>query len=228
MTVSWEDAEHSLPERGFARLGQLLTPDDCAALIRLYSEPALFRSRIDMQQYRFGRGEYQYFRYPLPPLVEKLRHELYAGLAPIANQWAESLGETARFPPALDTILARCHREGQQRPTPLMLRYGAGDYNCLHQDLYGAIAFPFQVVCFLSEPGRDYTGGEFLLVENPPRAQSMGRALLPQQGEAVAITTRHRPVAGKRGHYRVAVRHGVSEVTSGERWTLGIIFHDAE
>jgi uncharacterized protein len=228
MNVQWEDAARSLSERGFARLGRLLRPEDCAALIRLYGDAALFRSRIDMQQYRFGRGEYQYFRYPLPPLIEKLRHKLYAGLAPIANQWAGSLGEAAQFPPSLDALLERCHREGQQRPTPLMLRYGAGDYNCLHQDLYGAIAFPFQVVCFLSQPGRDYTGGEFLLVENPPRAQSMGRALLPEQGEAVAITTRHRPVAGKRGYYRVAVRHGVSEVTSGERWTLGIIFHDAE
>jgi hypothetical protein len=228
MNVQWEDAARSLTARGFAPLGRLLMPQDCAALIRLYSDPERFRSRIDMQQYRFGRGEYQYFRYPLPPLVEKLRHQLYAGLAPIANTWAESLGETARFPDSLDALLERCHREGQTRPTPLMLHYGPGDYNCLHQDLYGAIAFPFQVVCFLSQPGHDYSGGEFLLVENPPRAQSMGRALLPAQGEAVAITTRHRPVTGKRGYYRVAVRHGVSEVTSGERWTLGIIFHDAE
>jgi hypothetical protein len=228
MNVHWEDAARSLTERGFARLGRLLTPQDCAALIRLYDDAKRFRSRIDMEQYRFGRGEYQYFRYPLPPLVEKLRHQLYAGLAPVANGWAESLGEAARFPGSLDALLERCHREGQQRPTPLMLRYGPGDYNCLHQDLYGAIAFPFQVVCFLSQPGRDYEGGEFLLVENPPRAQSMGRVLLPEQGEAVAITTRHRPVAGKRGFYRVGVRHGVSEVTRGERWTLGIIFHDAE
>jgi hypothetical protein len=228
MHIHWDDAARSLTERGFARLGRLLTPQDCDALIALYSDPALFRKRIDMVQYRFGQGEYQYFRYPLPPLVQKLRCELYAGLAPIANRWAESLGEEARFPDSHDALLERCHRDGQTRPTPLMLRYRPGDYNCLHQDLYGAIAFPFQVVCFLSQPQRDYSGGEFLLVENPPRAQSMGRVLLPEQGEAVAITTRHRPVAGKRGFYRVAVRHGVSEVTSGERWTLGIIFHDAE
>jgi hypothetical protein len=228
MHVQWDEAAASLAERGFARLGRLLTPRDCDALIRLYGDASLFRSRIEMQQYRFGRGEYQYFRYPLPPLVEKLRHELYAGLAPVANQWAEQLGDAARFPDSLDALLARCHGEGQKRPTPLMLRYGAGDYNCLHQDIYGAIAFPFQVVCFLSQPGRDYRGGEFLLLENPPRAQSMGRVLAPEQGEAVAITTRHRPVEGKRGFYRVGVRHGVSEVTSGERWTLGIIFHDAE
>ena len=228
MNVQWDDAAASLTERGFARLGRILTPQDCASLIRLYGDESVFRSRIDMRQYRFGSGEYQYFRYPLPPLVEKLRHELYAGLAPVANEWSEQLGEAARFPDSLDALLARCHREGQKRPTPLMLRYGAGDYNCLHQDIYGAIAFPFQVVCFLSQPDRDYQGGEFLLVENPPRAQSMGRVLAPEQGEAVAITTRHRPVAGKRGFYRVAVRHGVSEVTSGDRWTLGVIFHDAE
>src|SRR5947209_3985357 len=228
MDVNWDAAAQSLTARGFARLGCLLTPQDCASLIAFYRYPALFRSPIDMQQYRFGRGEYQYFRYPLPPLVEELRHRLYAGLAPVANAWAESLDDATRFPESLDALLKRCHREGQKRPTPLMLRYGPGDYNCLHQDVYGAIAFPFQVVCFLSQPGRDYTGGEFLLVENPPRAQSMGRVLLPEQGDALVITTRHRPAAGKRGPYRVAVRHGVSEITDGNRWTLGITVHHAE
>jgi len=226
MTVDWPAVSDSLASKGFANLGRILTPAQCRDLISLYAEDR-FRSRIDMQQYRFGRGEYKYFSYPLPPLVESLRRDLYASLAPIANQWA-ALIDTPEFPADLDALLRRCHRHGQSRPTPLLLRYRSGDFNCLHQDLYGVIAFPFQVVCFLSEPGRDYTGGEFLLVENPPRAQSMGRALLPRQGEALVITTRHRPAQGKRGHYRVAVRHGVSEVLSGDRWTLGVIFHDAE
>ena len=217
----------SLTTRGFAQLHALLTPRECKELIALYDEPDRFRARIDMQQYRFGRGEYQYFRYPLPRIVDELRHTLYAALAPIANRWSD-LVQTPKFPDTLEALLEHCHRQGQTRPTPLMLRYGAGDFNCLHQDIYGEIAFPFQVVCFLSEPGRDYKGGEFLLVENPPRAQSMGRALLPRQGDALVITTRHRPAAGKRGPYRVAVRHGVSEITAGNRWTLGIIFHDAQ
>src|SRR4051794_4818401 len=217
----------SLTTRGFARLPALLTPAQCDELIALYDEPDRFRTRIDMQQYRFGRGEYQYLSYPLPPVVDELRHTLYAALAPIANRWSELL-RTQKFPDTLDALLEHCHSHGQRRPTPLMLRYGPGDFNCLHQDIYGEIAFPFQVVCFLSEPGRDYSGGEFLLVENPPRAQSVGRALLPRQGDALVITTRHRPGAGKRGAYRIGVRHGVSEVTAGNRWTLGIIFHDAE
>jgi hypothetical protein len=220
--------EDSLTSEGFARLGTMLTPDQCRELAALYDEPDHFRSRIDMARYRFGRGEYQYFRYPLPPLVEELRERLYPGLASVANRWAGMLGSEDRFPEKLEELLARCHERGQTRPTPLVLRYGAGDYNCLHQDLYGEIAFPFQVVFFLSQPGRDYSGGEFLLVENAPRAQAMGRALLPQQGEAIAITTRHRPVEGKRGYYRASVRHGVSPVTAGQRWTMGIIFHDAE
>jgi hypothetical protein len=226
--VDWECAAKSLTESGFARLPALLSPGECSELIALYEQPDLFRSRIDMARYRFGKGEYQYFRYPLPPLVERLRHELYLQLAPVANQWAELLGEAHRFPLELEGLLARCHKKGQKLPTPLMLRYGPGDYNCLHQDLYGAIAFPFQAVLFLSEPERDYSGGEFLLVENPPRAQAMGRAIRPRQGEALVITTRHRPAEGKRGPYRVGVRHGVSPVTAGRRWTLGIIFHDAE
>jgi hypothetical protein len=187
----------------------------------------LFRSRIDMARFRFGRGEYQYFRYPLPDLVAELRAALYSKLAPVANAWAELLG-TEPFPEHLDQLLETCHAQAQNRPTPLMLRYGPGDYNCLHQDIYGAVAFPLQVVFFLSEPGRDYTGGEFLLLEQRPRAQSIGRSLSPHQGDAVVITTRYRPARGTRGAYRVNVRHGVSEVTSGSRWTLGVIFHDAE
>jgi hypothetical protein len=228
MTIDWPAAAESLSTRGFAPLPAILTPSDCAALIAIYDDPDLFRSRINMQQHRYGRGEYQYFRYPLPPTIDTLRHELYAGLAPIANQWSELLRSPIRFPGTLDALLGLCHSKGQIRPTPLLLRYGPGDFNCLHHDIYGELAFPFQVVFFLSEPGRDYTGGEFLLVENPPRAQAMGRALRPRQGEALIITTRHRPGTGKRGMHRVGVRHGVSEVLSGSRWTLGIIFHDAE
>ena len=180
-----------------------------------------------MAQYRFGKGEYQYFRYPLPPLVEELRQRLYPRLAAVANTWAGLFQSDDRFPDTLDALLERCHERGQTRPTPLMLRYGAGDFNCLHQDIYGQVAFPFQVVFFLSQPHEEYCGGEFLLVENPPRAQAMGRALRPNRGDAVIITTRHRPATGKRGVYKVAVRHGVSPVTAGQRWTMGIIFHDA-
>jgi hypothetical protein len=226
--MPWDEVGDALTNAGYALLPVTLSSAECSGLIELYGRPELFRTRIDMQQFQFGRGEYKYFRYPLPPLVQQLRDELYLHLAPVANRWAELLGNDERYPATLQELIERCHAAGQIRPTPLMLRYHAGDYNCLHQDLYGAIAFPFQVVFFLSQPGRDYTGGEFLLVENPPRAQSMGRALLPRQGEALAITTHHRPAAGKRGHYRIGVRHGVSPVTSGDRWTLGIIFHDAE
>jgi len=227
MPIDWDRAAASLTERGFAELPSVLTDEQCRGLIELYPRHDLFRSRIDMTQYRFGKGEYQYFRYPLPPMVEVLRRNLYPRLAAVANHWATLMGSGDRFPDTLETLLEQCHNQGQTRPTPLLLRYGAGDYNCLHQDIYGPVAFPFQVVFFLSQPDHDYSGGEFLLVENPPRAQAMGRALRPNRGDAVVITTRHRPATGKRGVYRVAVRHGVSPVTEGHRWTLGIIFHDA-
>ena len=227
-TVDWGRVEASLTEQGFAQLPQLLSRPECLDLAALYDRPELFRSRIDMTRFRFGKGEYQYFNYPLPPLVEELRQSLYPRLAPVANRWSELLGSPDHFPPLLQGLLDECRAKGQNRPTPLILRYGAGDFNCLHQDIYGALAFPFQVVCFLSQPGADYSGGEFLLVENIPRAQSMGRSLQPEQGDALIVTTRHRPAAGKRGPYRVSVRHGVSPVTKGRRLTLGIIFHDAE
>ncbi|HEY2016157.1 MAG TPA: 2OG-Fe(II) oxygenase [Bryobacteraceae bacterium] len=226
--VDWDAAAASLTDHGFAHLSQVLSAEECGKLIALYDRPELFRSRIDMAKFRFGKGEYQYFRYPLPPLVEALRQRLYPRLAPVANRWAGLLRNEGRFPETLDALLEQCHDSGQTRPTPLMLRYGAGDFNCLHQDIYGPIAFPFQVVFSLSEPGRDYSGGEFLLLENIPRAQSMGRALQPRQGDAIVATTRHRPATGKRGVYKVSVRHGVSPITAGHRWTLGIIFHDAE
>ena len=224
----WDAAATSLTDCGFAHLPRLLSPQECRDLIALYSQPELFRSRIDMAKYRFGRGEYQYFSYPLPPLVEDLRQGLYPKLVNVANTWCGLFGSSTRFPLALDRLLALCHQRGQTRPTPLLLHYWQDDFNCLHQDIYGEIAFPFQVVFFLSQPGQDYSGGEFLLAEQAPRAQTMGRALLPQQGEGLVITTRYRPARGKRGVYKITVRHGVSPVKSGERWTLGIIFHDAK
>lgn len=228
MEIDWDRASASLTDRGFAELPQILSAEECKDLVALYPRQELFRSRIDMAQYRFGRGQYQYFCYPLPPLIEELRQRLYPPLATVANTWAGLFQDDNQFPTTLNTLLERCHEVGQTRPTPLMLRYEAGDFNCLHQDIYGALAFPFQVVFFLSQPQDDYSGGEFLLVENPPRAQAMGRALRPNQGDALIITTRHRPAAGKRGTYKVSVRHGVSPITAGRRWTMGIIFHDAE
>ena len=194
----------------------------------MYADATLFRSRIDMQRYRFGRGEYQYFAYPLPPLIAKLRTALYRLLAPVAREWMAALSLPADYPACLDVFLERCHAAGQCRPTPLILRYGPGDHNCLHQDIYGAIVFPFQVVTALSHPGTDFTGGELLLVEQQPRAQSVGRVAHLEQGEAAVITTRYRPVKGTRGYYRTNMRHGVSPILSGERYTLGLIFHDAE
>ncbi len=194
----------------------------------MYADTALFRSRIDMQRYRFGRGEYQYFAYPLPPVIAKLRTALYAVLAPVAREWMAALSLPADYPAGLDAFLERCHTAGQCRPTPLVLRYGPGDYNRLHQDVYGAIVFPFQVVTALSHSGTDFTGGELLIVEQQPRAQSIGRVVHLEQGEAAVITTRYRPVKGTRGYYRTNMRHGVSPILSGERYTLGLIFHDAE
>jgi hypothetical protein len=180
-----------------------------------------------MARYRFGRGEYQYFAYPLPPIVEELRQGLYPRLAGAARDWMAALSLDGDYPDHLDPFLAQCHEKGQVRPTPLLLRYSAGDYNCLHQDLYGEVVFPFQVVFCLSRPHEEFTGGELMLVEQQPRAQSMGQVLRLEQGEAVVITTRYRPAKGSRGYYRTNFRHGVSPVESGERYTLGIIFHDA-
>jgi hypothetical protein len=180
-----------------------------------------------MQRHAFGRGEYQYFRYPLPGAVEALRQAIYPHLAPIANRWRERLNEEGRFPPSLAAYLEQCHKAGQERPTPLLLKYGPGDYNCLHQDLYGDLVFPLQLTVLLSDPAADFTGGEFLLVEQRPRAQSRGEVVPLQQGEAVIFPVHHRPVEGTRGPYRVTMRHGVSRLRSGQRYTLGIIFHDA-
>jgi uncharacterized protein len=223
-----QDLDGTLRQEGFASLGTLLTRGQCKELRGLYDNPDNFRSRIDMAQYRFGRGEYQYFRYPLPALVVDLRETLYVNLVASARAWMAELGQDASFPDTHAAFIEECHAAGQTRPTPLLLRYRRGDYNCLHQDLYGAVVFPFQVIVALSEAESEYRGGELLLVEQRPRAQSRGRAIRMEQGEGVAITTRYRPERGTRGSYRVNVRHGVSTIREGERFTLGVIFHDAE
>lgn len=222
-----ESAVESLWSRGYGRLGTVLDRHACEELRELYGNAEAFRSRIDMARYRFGSGEYQYFAYPLPAVVGELRVELYRDLAGVAREWMGALSLEADFPVELTEFLEQCHARGQARPTPLMLRYRAGDFNCLHQDLYGDVVFPFQVVVGLSRPEEEFTGGELLLVEQRPRAQSVGHAIRLEQGEAVVITTRYRPVKGARGYYRSNFRHGVSPVLTGERYTLGIIFHDA-
>jgi len=226
--LDWPRIAQDLDERGHAVTGALLTAGECAELIALYADEARFRNRVDMARHRFGEGEYKYFAEPLPPLVAALRELLYPHLAPVANRWMERLGARERFPAELAALRALCARHGQRRPTPLLLRYVAGGYNCLHQDLYGRVAFPLQLTCLLSAPGRDFSGGEFLLVEQRPRQQSRGDVVPLALGEGVVFATRHRPVTGGRGDFRVTLRHGVSRVTSGRRWTLGIIFHDAE
>jgi len=226
-TVDWRDVAASLDERGYATTAALLTTEQCHALAALYDRDEAFRSRVVMQAHGFGRGEYKYLRYPLPSIVDALRQAIYPQLAPIANRWRERLGDDGRFPTALDTYLAECHKAGQQRPTPLILKYEAGDYNCLHQDLYGDLIFPLQLTVLLSAPEDDFTGGEFLLVEQRPRAQSKGEVVPLRQAEAVIFPVHHRPVEGLRGAYRVTMRHGVSRLRSGRRLTLGIIFHDA-
>jgi uncharacterized protein len=225
--IDWREIAASLDDSGYATTPPLLTAEECQGLAGLYPRGDAFRSRVIMQRHNFGRGEYQYFRYPLPRIVETLRQAIYPHLAPIANDWREKLNEDGRFPPALSDYLDYCHKAGQARPTPLMLKYEAGDYNCLHQDLYGDLVFPLQLTALLSAPGEDFTGGEFLLVEQRPRAQSRGEVVPLRQGEAVIFPVHHRPVPGARGHYRVTTRHGVSRLRSGQRYTLGVIFHDA-
>jgi hypothetical protein len=216
-----------LDAQGWALLPGLLSPEECVALAGLYDDGRHFRSRIDMVRHGFGRGEYQYFAYPLPPEVAALRSGLYPRLAPIANRWNETMGIETRYPQAHEEFLARCHESGQIRPTPLLLRYDDGDYNALHQDLYGDLAFPLQVAILLAEPGRDFTGGEFVLTEQRPRMQSRAEVVPLRQGDGVVFAVHHRPVRGTRGSYRVNLRHGVSRVRSGRRHTLGVIFHDA-
>jgi uncharacterized protein len=224
--IDWASVAERLDARGYATVPGLLSPAECAALRELYGADEAFRSRVVMARHGFGRGEYKYLRYPLPAPVEALRRTVYPHLAPIAERWRLALKEAGGFPAALDDYLAQCHAAGQTRPTPLILRYGADDYNCLHQDLYGERVFPLQLTILLSAAG-DFAGGEFLLVEQRPRMQSKAEVVPLQQGEAVIFAVHHRPVRGTRGLYRVNQRHGVSRVLSGERYTLGVIFHDA-
>jgi len=226
--LDWSAMERALWEHGYAKTPPVLTPEECAQLIALYPDETRFRSRIDMARFRFGVGEYKYFAAPLPPLVEALRVHAYPPLAAIANQWEVALDTAVLHPTELGALLARCRKKSQMKPTPLLLHYETGGYNCLHQDLYGEVVFPLQLTCFLSRRGADYEGGDFLLVEQRPRAQSIGEAIHAEQGEILIFTTRYRPVESVRGYYRATMRHGVSRLTRGERYTLGVIFHDAK
>jgi hypothetical protein len=226
--LDWPRIAANLDDHGCATVESMLEPGECADLTGVYAREEGFRKRIVMAQHGFGRGEYKYFAYPLPDLVAELRAALYPPLAAIANRWSEALGTPVRFPGDHAAYLQRCHRAGQTRPTPLLLQYGVGDYNCLHQDLYGEHVFPLQVTVLLSAPGRDFTGGEFVLVEQRPRQQSRAEVVTLAQGDAVIFPVRHRPAAGARGTYRVTLRHGVSRLRAGHRLTAGIIFHDAQ
>jgi uncharacterized protein len=218
--------EQTLFSQGYARIAGALNEPECRSLRELYVDDALFRSRVVMERHNFGSGEYKYFAYPLPERVRALREALYRELAPVANRWNEALGITERYPQALQQYLLECSDHGQSRPTALLLRYRAGDYNCLHQDTYGEMAFPFQATYFLSAQS-EYEGGEFVLVEQRPRAQSRPIVIAPEQGDCIIIPNRYRPVRGKNGYYRTVFRHGVSEIRRGERYALGIILHDA-
>ena len=226
--MSWERIGAELDEYGCAVVRQLVTVDECKQYAAAYSDDNIYRSRVLMERHGFGKGEYKYYDYPLPPGVAQLRESLYSPLAAIANRWHEAMGLDARFPAQHADFIARCHAAGQRRPTPLILQYHAGDYNCLHQDLYGEHVFPLQVAVLLSQPGKDFSGGEFVLTEQRPRMQSRVEVVPLAQGDAVIFPVHYRPVNGARGIYRVNMRHGVSRLRHGLRHTLGIIFHDAE
>jgi hypothetical protein len=225
--VDWSAVEAALDNEGAATIEHLLTGAECEALASMVADESAFRSRVVMSRHGFGQGEYSYFRYPLPPLIAELRATAYPRLVPVANRWHEAMGLAVRFPDRHEDFIARCHAAGQNRPTPLLLQYQAGDYNCLHQDLYGEHVFPLQLVLLLSQPQRDFVGGEFVMTEQRPRMQTRAMVLPLQQGDAAVIAVHQRPVRGARGCYRVKLRHGVSRVRSGHRHTAGIIFHDA-
>ncbi|MGG1663512.1 2OG-Fe(II) oxygenase [Brevibacillus sp. NRS-1366] len=226
--LDWSLLQQTLDEQGFATLPALLDADQCQEIIATYQEDVRFRSTIDMARYRFGMGQYRYYQAPLPPLMQQLREGFYPELAKTANRWLVLLGHDALYPETLSAFLKQCHEQGQVRSTPLILKYEAGGYNCLHQDLYGEVYFPFQVVFVLNQKEVDYSGGEFLLMEQRPRAQSRGHVITLEQGSGLIFPTNHRPVAGSRGYYRTTLRHGVSTITAGTRYSLGIIFHDAK
>ena len=225
--VDWLGMERELDMQGNATIAGLLTPDECRAIAGLYSRDEPFRSRVVMAQHGFGRGEYKYFRYPLPELIGQLRSAVYPRLVPIANRWNKAMGIEVSYPESHTEFLKRCHKAGQAKPTPLLLAYGADDYNCLHQDLYGEHVFPLQLAILLSEPGKDFSGGEFVMTEQRPRMQSRPMVVPLRQGDGVIFAVHYRPVQGTRGSYRVSLKHGVSRIRSGQRHTVGIIFHDA-
>ena len=226
-TVDWTAIYKAMDERGFCVIPDVLLSEECRHLSGMYPDNELFRSTINMQRYRFGKGEYKYFNYPLPPAIQSIRELLYPPLSRLANEWMQKLDTNTTFPATHDELLRQCKESNQIRPTPLMLRYETGGFNTLHQDLYGDVYFPFQVMILLSQPGKDHTGGEFVLTGQIPRAQSRAEVVQPNQGDAVIFTTNFRPVRGSRGYYRAKMKHGVSEIRSGVRYALGIIFHDA-
>jgi uncharacterized protein len=228
LSVDWERVNEELDAYGCAVIRHALTQEQCNVAAAMYDDESRFRSRVVMARHGFGRGEYKYFAYPLPELIANVREQLYPSLADIANRWNGSLGDSGRFPSKHGEFLKRCHSAGQTKSTPLLLKYAAGDYNCLHQDLYGEHVFPLQLAFLLSEPVRDFTGGEFVLSEQRPRMQSRAEVVPLKQGHAVVFPVHHRPVKGSRGVYRVNMRHGVSRVRSGQRFTMGVIFHDAQ
>lgn len=225
--IDWNRIFAELNQNGNAILSGLLTPEECVSIANLYQEDNIFRSRVVMDRHGFGKGEYQYFSYPLPEIISELRSSIYPHLVPVANQWNELMKIETRYPEQHSDFLERCHAAGQLRPTPLLLQYGTDDYNCLHQDLYGEHVFPLQLAILLSRPGRDFSGGEFVMTEQRPRMQTRPMVISLQQGDGVIFAVHHRPVQGTRGMYRVNLRHGVSRVHSGRRHTTGIIFHDA-
>jgi hypothetical protein len=225
--LNWDKVTEDINENGFAHTSKVLTDKECDEFILQYNNEALYRKTINMERYRFGLGEYKYYQYPLPGLIQQLREGIYPKLAPIANNWMRVLNIDQHFPESLTQLLELCHAQNQTRPTPLILKYGKGGYNTLHQDLYGEVYFPMQVVLFLNEPNEDYKGGEFVMIEQRPRAQSKAIALKPGKGDMLIFTTNFRPVKGSKGFYRVNMKHGVSELAEGKRYTAGIIFHDA-
>ncbi|UII81237.1 2OG-Fe(II) oxygenase [Flagellimonas sp. CMM7] len=225
--IIWKNVQNEIAQKGYAILENVLDDADCSELIDAFTNSSLYRKTVEMERYRFGSGTYKYFKYPLPSLLSQHREDIYPKLVPVANQWMEDLKMDVTFPENLAELQKKCALNGQHLATPLILKYGKGGYNTLHQDLYGDVYFPMQAVLFLNDPGTDYTGGEFVMTQQVPRAQSKAIVLRPKKGSMLIFTTNFRPMKGKKGHYRVSMKHGVSEVNSGERYTLGIIFHDA-
>lgn len=225
--IDWDAVKRDMDSQGYAQVANVLPAEICEEFIRNYDQPNAYRKTVNMERHRFGLGEYKYFNYPLPDVVQKVRETVYPKLALIANNWMDQLGIETHFPETFEKLRVQCFENGQTKPTPLILKYGEGGFNTLHQDLYGEVYFPIQLAFFLNEPGNDYTGGEFVMTEQVPRAQSKAIVLTPKKGDMIIFTTNFRPVKGTRGYYRAAMRHGVSAIRSGERHTLGVIFHDA-